>query len=395
MPRRKLSEYHAKQVITKTLDIPFVGYAIDTREPLADQLAHVTTDVGAFVVKVDQGIKGRFKQGLVLLDVPHGNLAAAVQKLAQRGYDWVFVEPMMVHDASDERYLSLTRSRQGVVLQYSQIGGVDIEQSPDQIEHVLLSGRTQWTSLARKLAWPVASLRALYSIFQAEHLTFLEINPYVVTPDGLALLDLAIEIDDAGLSTDSSWNKEQFRETSNRQLTPEEQSVRQLSENSPASFNLSVINPDGGVFLLLSGGGASIVVADEVYNQGYGKLLANYGEYSGNPNTDETYQYATAVLNLLVQSKAPRKVLFIGGAVANFTDIDATFKGVIAALRDKAPELQKQEVRVFVRRGGPNQEAGLARMEATLRELGLYGNVSDASVPIGTAVTNALQELKK
>jgi ATP-citrate lyase beta-subunit len=395
MPRRKLSEYHAKQAITKKLGIPFVGYAIDARKPLDDQLAPVATDVGTFVVKVDQGIKGRFKQGLVLLDVPHEGLASAVRQLAQRGYDWVFVEPMVAHDATDERYLSLTRSRQGVVLRYSQIGGVDIEQSPDQIQSVLLSEQTAWTSLARKLAWPAVSLQALHSTFQTEHLTFLEINPYVSTAAGLALLDLAIEIDDAGLSATSSWNKEQFRETSNRQLTAEEQSVRQLSENSPASFNLSVINPDGGVFLLLSGGGASIVVADEVYNQGYGKLLANYGEYSGNPNTNETQQYATAVLDLLVQSKAPRKVLFIGGAVANFTDVNATFKGVIAALYDKSHQLQEQGVRVFVRRGGPNQEAGLARMEATLRELGLYGNVSDANVPIGTAVTNALEELKK
>ena len=98
-----------------------------------------------------------------------------------------------------------------------------------------------------------------------------------------------------------------------------------------------------------------MVVADEVYNRGLGEQLANYGEYSGNPNSEETYLYTKAVLELVLASKAPKKVVFLGGAVANFTDIAKTFAGVIQALDEVADGLQSQGVKVFVRRGGPTR----------------------------------------
>ena len=48
------------------------------------------------------------------------------------------------------------------------------------------------------------------------------------------------------------------------------------------------------------------------------------------------------------------KVLIIGGGIANFTDIAATFYGIIDALRDQAAALIKHRVSIWVRRGGPN-----------------------------------------
>ena len=60
------------------------------------------------------------------------------------------------------------------------------------------------------------------------------------------------------------------------------------------------------------------------------------------------------------------KVLFIGGGIANFTNVAATFKGIIRALREYAHRLVKHRVQVYVRRGGPNYQEGLKLM----RELG-------------------------
>jgi ATP-citrate lyase beta-subunit len=153
------------------------------------------------------------------------------------------------------------------------------------------------------------------------------------------------------------------------------------------------LNPDGGVFLLLSGGGASVVVADEVYNQGYGRQLANYGEYSGNPNQEEAEQYTSAVLSLLLKSKAPKKVLFVGGAVANFTDIANTFAGVIAAIDMVAEQLHDQGVKIFVRRGGPRQEIGLAKIEACLQRHGILGAVHSPETALTDVVAEALKEV--
>ena len=55
--------------------------------------------------------------------------------------------------------------------------------------------------------------------------------------------------------------------------------------------------------------------------------LANYGEYSGAPSEGQTYEYAKTVLSLMCKEVHPEgKVLIIGGGIANFTNVAATFK---------------------------------------------------------------------
>jgi len=55
--------------------------------------------------------------------------------------------------------------------------------------------------------------------------------------------------------------------------------------------------------------------------------LANYGEYSGAPSEQQTYEYAKTILSLMTKEKDERgKVLIIGGGIANFTNVAATFR---------------------------------------------------------------------
>jgi ATP-citrate lyase beta-subunit len=220
--------------------------------------------------------------------------------------------------------------------------------------------------------------------FDDLYLGFLEINPYLVTTTGVSVLDVAIEVDGAATQLVKEWGEADFRSTSAKH--DEEAVIKKMNEESSASFNLSVLNEDGSIFLLLSGGGASVVIADEIYSLGYGEQIANYGEYSGNPSRHETYLYTQQVLNLLIQSTAQKKVLFIGGAVANFTDIASTFNGIIDALHEQSSELQTAKVTVYVRRGGPRQAIGLKNIEQVLRELDLFGGVYDPSTSIADAV---------
>jgi hypothetical protein len=70
------------------------------------------------------------------------------------------------------------------------------------------------------------------------------------------------------------------------------------------------------------------------------------------------------------------KVLFIGGGIANFTNVASTFKGVIRALRDVAPLLIEHKVQIWVRRAGPNYQEGLKNIKAVGQELGLSMHVS-------------------
>lgn len=393
MSRQKLSEFRAKTILHNALNLPYSGWSIDTMQPVGPQLADIGSRDGEYVVKVDEAVKGRFKKGLVKLNVSFESVAEVADELKAQGYNWLIVEPMAAHDESAERYISMALHREGIMLSHARHGGVDVEQHADEIKQMLIDGSTDWNTISNDTGLSVDQLRLLKDVFTNNFFAFLEINPYIIGDNGLQILDAAVEVDDAAAFFVDEWKNSDFRRVSNRRLTEEEKLVQELDTNSPASLKLSVLEPNGGVFLLLSGGGASVVVADEVYNQGYGHQLANYGEYSGNPNAEETHAYTKALLNLLLKSTASKKVLFIGGAVANFTDVAKTFTGIIKAIDEVSEDLQSQGVKIFVRRGGPNQETGLALMEATLKKYDLLGAVHGPDTPLTVAVTEALKEV--
>ena len=389
MPRRKLSEYRSKLLISEILENSYVGWSVSSGASLEG-----ISGYDSYVVKVDQAIKGRFKKGLVLLEVEITGLKAAISRLEKEGYVHFIIEPHLVHESTNERYLSMTHDRNGYNFSYSPMGGIDIETHPESIKTVILNEKTQWSILAKETGIRKEKLQALLNIFKTNHFVFLEINPYVLDGSGeIKILDAAVEVDDAGIYFTQGWCDEDIRNPKMIVDTTYEETVHALDAKSPASFNLSILNPNGSIFLLLSGGGASVVVADEVFNRGYGNKLANYGEYSGNPTAHEAYIYTAEVLKLLLASSATKKVLFIGGAVANFTDIASTFAGVIKALAEYSEQLRQQEVKVFVRRGGPRQEIGLAKMQSALEEYGLYGGVYDPKTSITAALDVALKEV--
>jgi ATP-citrate lyase beta-subunit len=389
MPRRKLSEYRSKKLASSALGLPYAGWSVSSPEETKAVKGH-----DSYVVKVDQAVKGRFKKGLVLLDVKQSGLEKAVKELQEKGYGSFLVEPHVTHDQKDERYLSMSHDRSGYHLLFSSQGGVDIEQNAGTIQSADLNDKTDWTELASKTALSETMLQSLFQLFKDNYFVFLEINPYTANGKEVNVLDCAIEVDDAGLYFVDGWNEDDIRHPRMGIKRQEEEEVKKLDANSPASFNLSVLNPDGSVFLLLSGGGASVVIADEVHNLGLGRELANYGEYSGNPNMEETFLYTSQVLQLMLASKAKKKVLFVGGAVANFTDIANTFAGIIKALDVYGEKLAKQGVKIYVRRGGPRQEIGLAKIEAALKRHGLFGGVYSPKTSIPEALHTALKGLK-
>jgi ATP citrate (pro-S)-lyase len=65
------------------------------------------------------------------------------------------------------------------------------------------------------------------------------------------------------------------------------------------------------------------------------------------------------------------KLLIIGGGIANFTNVAATFKGIIRALSEYKTPLISHKVRIFVRRGGPNYQEGLKAMRLLGESLGV------------------------
>jgi ATP citrate (pro-S)-lyase len=391
MPRKKISEYSAKTILYQALGTTYTGLSLGTSN---------SNDVNSldlnqkYVVKVDQGVKGRFKRGLVKLDRSPKDISADVAEFTSKGYDSMLVEPEFSHLPESERYLAFERQRIGIIMSWSETGGVNVEQQASSIRRAPYTPEVAERA-AQALGTTVEFLETLVNTFNDNYFSFLEINPLVVVDNVAWMLDAAVEVDsEAAFFVDGRWKSEDFRSFSSAKKPAQVEAVETLASQSQASFSLSVLNPNGSIFLLLSGGGASVVLADEVFNQGAGGELGNYGEYSGNPNTEETQVYTRQILSLMLESKADKKVLVIAGGVANFTDVRATFKGVIAALDEAKTELRAQGILVYVRRGGPFEIEGLKNMHDFLDREGLLGEVSGPELMLSGIIPRAMAGLE-
>lgn len=385
MSRVKISEYRAKKIL---LGDGYEGAQLHTGDK-------VKLTKGKWVAKVDQGVKKRYKQGLLAIDKSAAEFQKALDAWHKKGFTQFLVEPLVPHAPSEEQYLSLERVREGVRMLHCRDGGVDIEEHPEAVQTYVIESDIDIAGIAKRSGIPQQFLAGLYDAFNANFFAFLEINPLVVQGGTAYVLDAAALVDSAGEFFTKSWTENDI--VKERSKHDAERRVETLAATTPASLKLTVMNPHGSLFFLLSGGGGSIVIADEAEIEGAGKLMGNYGEYSGGPTREETYLYAKEVIALMLASKpksaqggsaSGRKALIIAGGVANFTDVKKTFLGIMDALEESAEDLRKEQVKVFVRRGGPNEAAGLELMRAFLDKERLLGSVHGSD----TVITKAIEE---
>jgi ATP-citrate lyase beta-subunit len=214
--------------------------------------------------------------------------------------------------------------------------------------------------------------------------------------DAVVPLDAVAKLDDyASFQCAEKWGTIKFPSPFGLLRTKEEEYVAQLDSKTGASLKLTILNPKGSVWKLVAGGGASVIYADTVADLGYAEELANYGEYSGDPSTELTYEYTKTILDLMTQEKDPNgkpKSLLIGGGIANFTDVAATFTGIIQAIEERVAALKESNVKIYVRRGGPNYKEGLEKMRSMGKRLGLPIDVYGPETHMTKIVSMALQK---
>lgn len=391
MARKKISEFKAKKILYDFLEVPYNGISVNTNDKFYKDFLEELKPGQKYVLKVDQGIKQRKKRGLVLFDVTTENVNEGIEKLKKEGFSHFIIEEFVEHEGYKEYYFAIERVREGKKIYYSSEGGIEIESNQESINTAIVTDYIQLENIADFLQIPVESLESIVTAFDDFYFSFLEINPLISMDGKFYFLDTAVEVDStAEFFVKNTWNRDDFREASKKIKTQEEINIEKLKEKSPAAFSYEIINPDGAVFLLLSGGGASLVTADEIYQQGAGEKLANYGEYSGNPNAEETYIYTKNVLSTLLKSKSLKKAIIISGGVANFTDVRITFRGIIKAMGEVSQNLREQNVKVFVRRGGPHQEEGLKLMKDFLEKENLLGSINGPEMVLTDIVKPAL-----
>ncbi len=388
MPRKKISEFRAKTILATAFGQKYDGVEVDLRQPTTKTVDELATGQ-TYTVKVDQAEKGRFKKGLVKLNRKSFEVTADLAELSKLGFDYALIEPYIFHDASAERYLAAELVRGGLRISSAAAGGVDIESNSAGVEQFVYDAK----QVVNKTQVPEPILQKLVAVCETNNFSFLEINPLLIRDGAPVILDAAVEVDDEAEFFSAGWTGADIRRSRARQLSVQEKSALELNDKSQASFMLESLNANGAVFLLLSGGGASVTVADEVSNLGYGAELGNYGEYSGNSNEQETELYTKQLLELLLASNAPHKILIIAGATANFTDVHATFKGVIGAISAHQKQLADQAVAVYVRRGGPHEKEGLNMMSSYLDQAGLRHEVYGPELPLTDIAAKAVSVL--
>lgn len=423
MPRKKIREFDAKKLLRENLSryanphpiaLSLDGVLVGPETDL-DQLPATCQWLlsNKLVVKPDQLFTRKGKNNLVLLNADwegvkkfiHDHRGREISVGKTNGVlSHFLIEPFVEHE--DEYFLAIVSEREEDIILFSEKGGVDVEehwhrmiQIPvpvgKSIDEVSLQAKLNGVSAEQKENL-VVFIKALYRYFVDFDFVYLEMNPLAFDRNGNVIpLGVVAELDDcAHFRNEPKWDGTAFPQSFGRELCPEEKYVRELDAKTGASLKLTLLNPQGRIWLLVAGGGASVIYTDTVVDLGHGNELANYGEYSGDPNAEETYHYAKTIIDLATRSADPRgKALLIGGGVANFTNVANTFKGIIRALREYQERLQKTKMQIFVRRGGPNYEEGLAHMRALGQELGLPVEVYGPETHMTQIVSLAVKSL--
>jgi len=378
--------------------------------------SHPWLDDETVVVKVDQLVKRRMKNGLVYLNVSWPEAKTWIQsKLNQKitidgisgTIDTFIVEPYKPHTGDSEYYCAIRTRRDGDEILFCPDGGIDVGEVDQKARRIFIAigDKLETPQLENELLQDLEPrqreliaiyLEAIYKIFVAADFVFLEINPLVIVDSQVIALDLAVRVDDtASQEAKQLWGPLAFPSAFGKAATEEEEYIRSLDENSGASLKLTILNPNGRIWTLLAGGGASVVFTDTIVDFGYGAELANYGEYSGNPTDEETYEYAKTVLDLMTRSADPEgrdKILIIGGGIANFTDVAKTFSGIGRALQEYKAALKKVSVKIFVRRGGPNYKEAIRKLKLLAPQLGVPFEVYGPETPMTRIVKLALNQ---
>ena len=293
------------------------------------------------------------------------------------------VNQLYIEEGSDvekEFYLSMLVDRESSEVSFvvSTEGGVNIEEvahdTPEKIVTFSIDpatgimahhGRT--VAKALKLSGDLAKqaerlVMQLYAAFVAKDMAMLEINPLVVTRQGLLrVLDAKVSFDDNAL----------FRH-------PEVAVLRDETEEDPkeieaSKYDLNYVTLDGNIGCMVNGAGLAMATMDII--KLYGMAPANFLDVGG--GADKTK--VSAAFKIITTDPNVKGILInIFGGIMK---CDIIAEGVVAAVKEVG-----LKVPLVVRLEGTNVEAG----KKIIRESGLNvlpaDNLDDAAQKIVKAV---------
>ncbi|MFX1303121.1 MAG: ATP citrate lyase citrate-binding domain-containing protein [Promethearchaeota archaeon] len=427
MAQKNIYEYDAKILLARELPKYYSDFnyhnklAIIESDTDLDKLVEKNLWIKSdrVVVKPDQLFGKRGKAKLILLDADYNKVVKFCKEKLNKEFvigsikgelTRLIVEPFIPHDK--EYYVSITSERDSDIIHFSFEGGIFIEENWEKVTHIPIPIGTDIKTYDLENKLPdlgdlkdvlIPFIKGFYQVFIDQDFTFLEINPFAITKDKrIVPLDVKARLDDtaAFLHTDTWGNPSnpiEFPAGFGQKMSIEESKIKELDEKTGASLKLTILNREGNVWTMVAGGGASVIYTDTIADLGFSEELGNYGEYSGNPSQEHTEIYAQTLIDLITEKPNPKgkeKYLIIGGGIANFTDVKATFSGIVSAIKKSVDKLKKANVKILVRRGGPNEKQGLELMRQVGEETGIPIEIYDRYNSMTRPVARMIEKMK-
>ncbi len=322
------------------------------------------------VLKAQVLVGGRGKAGGIKIWDGCENLGHVLETLFSKDIKGEKVKAVLVEQKVEilkEYYLSITfkGSKATPVIIASAAGGVDIEkvakETPEKIltipidpmvgprgYHIKYIAKQLDHAEHRELG---KFILKLYSIFKNTDATLVEINPLVMTPDGLVALDAKVLLDDKA----AYRRKELFKNIIEKRegLLGKDLGVEK-EDNTITYVPLS-----GTVGLISDGAGTGMLTLDLIKDAG--GEAANFCEMGGITNPDVMY---TALERVMANPKVEGLlIVLIGG----FNRMDEMAEGIIKYQKERGIK-----VPMAVRMCGTMEDEGTRRM----KEAGLPTYVS-------------------
>ncbi|HSW35024.1 MAG TPA: ADP-forming succinate--CoA ligase subunit beta [Candidatus Limnocylindrales bacterium] len=304
----KLYEYLGKKLLYR-YDVPVPrGKLIES----ADEAVLAAREFGEVVIKLQALTGKRGKAGGIAFASDPAAVKQAVDRIMQIRLHGTASGKLLVEEKlliEKELYLAITFdtvSRCPVVL-FSLDGGMDVEDVPEErmvrwtvdpgigLQAYMIREICRRAGVSGELSKQLLQLLPrVYRLFRELDAELVEINPLVVTPNGLVAADAKITIDDDAL----------YRHPQLPRIT--EKTALELKAEE---LDLAYVELDGDIAVMANGAGITMATLDMV--QYFGGMAANFLDFGGGANVEHTSQ----ALELLLGTKPKAILINIFGGI--------------------------------------------------------------------------------
>ena len=389
--RVDLFEYQARDIFEKH-GVPVLGGVVATT-PEEARAAAETLGGGTVVVKAQVKTGGRGKAGGVKLAHSPEEAAEKASEILGMDIKGHTVHRVMVAAGAkiaDEYYFSvlLDRANRSYLAMCSVEGGMEIEQlaveRPEALAKVPVDPTVgidaakaaeivEAAGFADELKGAVADvIQKLWTVYQAEDATLVEVNPLVKTEDGqIVALDGKVSLDENA----------DFRHPGHALL--EDKSAADPLEAKAKQNDLNYVKLDGEVGVIGNGAGLVMSTLDVVAYAGEnhgGVKPANFLDIGGGASAE----VMAAGLDVILGDPQVKSVFV--NVFGGITACDAVAKGIVGALAELGASASKPLV---VRLDGNKVEEGRAILRDAAHPLVTLADTMDSGADKAAELANA------